>query len=569
VVSFFGPISEIWYLRDYWTRETITGLEISIEDFVFSFSLGGITFALFKYFFRPGGYSTERRKKFYSLLYIFPLVIVIPLLVFTNILGFNSVLVSASSFLVIAFIIYKKRRDLVLPSVLSGLLLLFTFILVYRIMDIMIPDIVSYWCNNCNPSGIRFININIEELFWDFCWGLIGGVIYEATTGKAFARKKRSSSSYEVFDRLHNRRILGSMKSQFGRYMHRSTKSILPILVVRLVAFFLWKTGWRVSFRCVQYALAFSPILLNIFFYRLDYYCSGEAHFWLFLFSILNLCLLRFPEIAWLKLVRISDEIDSLAVNRINSGCLIEWMGTRLATTKQLILSFFSVCLCLITLYFIKPLLEPRIEINVASYFAVFITSFLGLSSVYWIWNIPLLVRKIHSFSAWKVRWHSPATTPGIKGLSDLLGSSALMTAIGMFLTETPLLYCCVYISPSIPLLFITASSAIITSGTFLFILIFPQYWLSEIVKKSKISILNDLNIEIENLKHSINLGNLGENKNNWDKIKKLDIIIRIYRSIDLTPNLTVDKQMVATYTVALLTSAIPYIVQLLKAMLL
>ena len=38
IVMPLGPLSEFWFLKDYWKRPTITGLPISIEDAIFSFA---------------------------------------------------------------------------------------------------------------------------------------------------------------------------------------------------------------------------------------------------------------------------------------------------------------------------------------------------------------------------------------------------------------------------------------------------------------------------------------------------------------------------------------------------
>jgi len=36
----------------------------------------------------------------------------------------------------------------------------------------------------CNPTGLRLSGLNIEELLWDFAWGLAGGTIYESIAGE-------------------------------------------------------------------------------------------------------------------------------------------------------------------------------------------------------------------------------------------------------------------------------------------------------------------------------------------------------------------------------------------------
>lgn len=51
IVAPMGPISEIFYLRDYWRPETFNGLLIGVEDLLFGFTIGGITAVIYEAFF--------------------------------------------------------------------------------------------------------------------------------------------------------------------------------------------------------------------------------------------------------------------------------------------------------------------------------------------------------------------------------------------------------------------------------------------------------------------------------------------------------------------------------------
>jgi hypothetical protein len=42
VMALLGPLSEFWFLKDYWRRLTITGYPISIEEVAFSFAIGAL-----------------------------------------------------------------------------------------------------------------------------------------------------------------------------------------------------------------------------------------------------------------------------------------------------------------------------------------------------------------------------------------------------------------------------------------------------------------------------------------------------------------------------------------------
>jgi len=67
---------------------------------------------------------------------------------------------------------------------ITGYLVLVLLFLVYKGMQVIFPSAIEYWCMGCNPSGLRISGINIEELLWDFSWGLAGSTMVEVITGK-------------------------------------------------------------------------------------------------------------------------------------------------------------------------------------------------------------------------------------------------------------------------------------------------------------------------------------------------------------------------------------------------
>ena len=185
LIAPMGPLSEIWYLNDYWQRPTITGHRIGIEDLIFAFALGGITFSFYKTVF---GMTTTRNSVWPRrtwLMVLFPTMILIALLLVTNIFHINSIFSSAFSFIAFAIFVWRLRPDLIRPSVASGFICFVLFLLVYQLMEVLYPGLSMEWCMGCNPSGLRILGINIEELLWDFSWGLVGGILYEAVTGKS------------------------------------------------------------------------------------------------------------------------------------------------------------------------------------------------------------------------------------------------------------------------------------------------------------------------------------------------------------------------------------------------
>src|SRR6266699_1178859 len=97
VIAPLGPLSEFWFLRDYWARETLSGAYIGVEDVLFSFFLGGVTFAIYKVVFWA---TLSKKHPSFGYLPLYTAFITISfLLVLTNLLGVNSILSSSLGFI--------------------------------------------------------------------------------------------------------------------------------------------------------------------------------------------------------------------------------------------------------------------------------------------------------------------------------------------------------------------------------------------------------------------------------------------------------------------------------------
>jgi hypothetical protein len=85
--------------------------------------------------------------------------------------------------------VYSLRPDLLKPSILSGILVVVLFLLVYQAMQVIFPGAIEYWCLGCNPLGIKPSGVNLEELLWDFTWGLAGSTMVEVVTGEKLQKQ--------------------------------------------------------------------------------------------------------------------------------------------------------------------------------------------------------------------------------------------------------------------------------------------------------------------------------------------------------------------------------------------
>ena len=189
IITPLGPLSEVWFLRDYWRRPTITGYPISIEDAIFAFAIGGIAYSIYKVFFNMMAVQSEDQPRRGWLGIAFFIITILPLVLLTDLLHLNSIFSSALSLLLIAVLTWVLRPDLWKPSIVSGLMVVVLFFLVYKGMQVIFPGAIEYWCTGCNPLGIRISDINIEELLWDFAWGLAGSTMVEAVTGEKLQKR--------------------------------------------------------------------------------------------------------------------------------------------------------------------------------------------------------------------------------------------------------------------------------------------------------------------------------------------------------------------------------------------
>lgn len=190
VIGIIGPISELWYLQDYWRPETFNGWTIGVEDFLFGFFIGGIGSVIYEELF--GKHFTKRLDRTHHWRwFLIPIVILfllglnIPFLYF----DINSIYASIIALLVTAAVMMYFRTDLWGDLFMSGVLVGLIMSVNYLIFLKIFPEAIHRWWELENISGILVMGIPLEELLWAFSWGMVGGPIYEFFTGRKFSRR--------------------------------------------------------------------------------------------------------------------------------------------------------------------------------------------------------------------------------------------------------------------------------------------------------------------------------------------------------------------------------------------
>ncbi len=182
IVAPMGPLSAIFYLRDYWHPEYLFSIfGVGIEDLLFSFFIGGIGSVAYEEFFIKKMRKTKREQS--KTLAFIGLICLFLLIILTFVFKINSIYSSSIVFLVAGAIVITKRHDLLKNAIGSGILVALIMLVFYIFFVGIYPAIIDDWWKLNNISGLLVFGTPIEELIWGFSWGFLSGPFYEFWRG--------------------------------------------------------------------------------------------------------------------------------------------------------------------------------------------------------------------------------------------------------------------------------------------------------------------------------------------------------------------------------------------------
>ncbi len=183
VFTLAGPLTEVVYTQDWWKPLTLTNTAIGPESLVAGFMIGGIASVIYEDIFkkkikirRIGKVKKEKEN------FLFILIILISAaLLFGSfyLLKVNSLVATIVATLIPTFFIWIKRKDLILDSLATGILLVIVASFVYSVLEFLTPDWVhAFWYFKNIPNIIIF-NLPLDDIVWYFFTGLFVGPLYE------------------------------------------------------------------------------------------------------------------------------------------------------------------------------------------------------------------------------------------------------------------------------------------------------------------------------------------------------------------------------------------------------
>ena len=175
-----AALSEIFFVPGYWLPDTIFNPKLSIEDFIFTFAVGGIIAVGYELFMR-GKVKHQRLCNCFNgevqqgLILMFGLVIVFLAYFLWKINFMYAVYIGIVTD--IALVIFT-RPDLTKKIIYSGLIFGFLYFVFFSVFSYVVPGFIKHW-NLTNLSGIIIFNVPLEEILWAIGAGGLLGPIYE------------------------------------------------------------------------------------------------------------------------------------------------------------------------------------------------------------------------------------------------------------------------------------------------------------------------------------------------------------------------------------------------------
>lgn len=180
-----GPLSEIWYFRDYWSPLTIVGQGvISPEDVLFGFAVFGVAFAALPVV--TGRRFTQSSPPSWWMLIVFLVSFFPAFFLLTDVGGINSIITASLVMLLWAVAVVILRREMLWHSLMSGVLLAgFSIVIYLALLNVATEYLSKYWFLWGTPLGLTVLGgVPLTEIIWYFCLGCCASVIAPYVEGK-------------------------------------------------------------------------------------------------------------------------------------------------------------------------------------------------------------------------------------------------------------------------------------------------------------------------------------------------------------------------------------------------
>ncbi len=175
-----AALSEVFFVPGYWLPDTVFNPKLSVEDFIFTFAVGGIIAVVYELFMK-GKLKHQRLCNCYNGKALHGFILAIGLvIIFLSyfLLKINFMYAVYIGIVVDIALIVITRPDLVKKVIYSGLIFGLLYFAFFSAFSYLIPGFIKHW-NLASLSGIIIFNVPLEEILWAIGVGSLLGPIYE------------------------------------------------------------------------------------------------------------------------------------------------------------------------------------------------------------------------------------------------------------------------------------------------------------------------------------------------------------------------------------------------------
>jgi len=180
--SILGPISEVVYTQDWWTRPTLFGNILSIEPLLTAFMVCGTASVIYKVLWKKKVVfpkeSVTKNKKRGIMLVLFAVFILGLFYGGFFLLNLNSFITTIISVGVATLVFWFIRRDLIVCSLITGGLMVVVAAITYSVLELLTPGWIFAFWHFVNVPPIVIFNLPIDDLVAYFLIGTSFGPLY-------------------------------------------------------------------------------------------------------------------------------------------------------------------------------------------------------------------------------------------------------------------------------------------------------------------------------------------------------------------------------------------------------